>query len=91
VKGRIEMVVALSNPTNGPLNANEVITDISDLGLFDGVASGYSGAGSELRFGSHGCSTPDYELCSFSCCHSLRCSMIEPFIGCCLWYFCMRI
>ncbi|KAH7850761.1 hypothetical protein Vadar_002622 [Vaccinium darrowii] len=60
VKGRIEMVVALSNPTNGPLNVNEVITDISDLGLFDGVASGYSGAGSKLRFGSHDCSTPDY-------------------------------
>ncbi|KAH7867421.1 hypothetical protein Vadar_033096 [Vaccinium darrowii] len=34
VKGRIEMVVALSNPTNGPLNANEVITDISDLVCF---------------------------------------------------------
>ncbi|KAH7847426.1 hypothetical protein Vadar_025908 [Vaccinium darrowii] len=64
VRGRIEMVVALSNPTNGPLNANEVITDISDLGLFDGVASGYSGAGSELRFGSHECSTPDYESSS---------------------------
>ncbi|KAH7849914.1 hypothetical protein Vadar_024863 [Vaccinium darrowii] len=33
-------------------------------GLFDGVASGYSGAGSELRFGSHECSTPDYESSS---------------------------